>query len=337
MSDDVTTSSVAQQRSWLARLLSSGWLRLSIAAVVIGALIYFNRIDFGVLAASLKAWPWLLGALLLMIPPIAIVSYRFMLLLTTLGIEASFRQALRWTMIGSFFDLAMPSSTGGDIVKAGYVLNHVGAGRRTRAIMAVGFDRVIGMLGLFLLAGVAGVLGWNALRDLPARNLVVAMPFAIGVAFLVIFRIAGARYLHDHPRLNRWLSSHIWGQRLKQLIASFNALREKPARLAFALTLSILNHVFWCASLLLIAIALGNAVPLIKAFVVFPLAIFTNIFGVAGGFGVGTAGFDLLLSNLLSIKNGAAIGLLFQLLGVLWRLGGLPFYLASARDSQMRS
>jgi len=94
------------------------------------------------------------------------------------------------------------------------------------------------------------------------------------MGLLIAFRIAGARHLYHHPLVNRWLSSHAWGLRLKQLIGSFNALRERPRYLFVTLGLSMLNHVFWCASLLLVAIALGNAVSPMKGFVVFPLAIF---------------------------------------------------------------
>ena len=104
-------------------------------------------------------------------------------------------------------------------------------------------------------------------------------------------------------------------------------MRENPKILFSALGLSLLNHVFWCTSLLFIAIAIGNVVSPLKGFVVFPLAIFGGVFGVAGGFGFGTAAFDFLLSNLLAIQNGALIGLIFQVIGALSRLLGLPFYL----------
>ena len=73
----------------------------------------------------------------------------------------------------------------------------------------------------------------------------------------------------------------------------------------------------------------GTHVALVPGFVVFPLAIFGHIFGVAGGFGVGTAAFDLFLSQLLGISNGALIGLLFQSLSAIARLAGLPFCLLS--------
>ena len=81
------------------------------------------------------------------------------------GITVGFLQATRWTMIGSFFDLAMPSSNGGDVIKAGFIIKHVGAGQRIRAVMAVAFDRVLGLLGLFLLASIVSITGWGHKGD----------------------------------------------------------------------------------------------------------------------------------------------------------------------------
>jgi len=237
-------------------------------------------------------------------------------------------------MVGSFFDLAMPSSNGGDFVKAGYVVKHVGAGLRTRAVMAVAFDRIIGLLGLFLLATVVSIIGWDVLEDLPARHLIIGIAFMAGIGPLVLFRIAGSRRLYNNPSINRWLLAHNWGLRLKQMIGSFNVLRENPRILFATLGLSMLNHVFWCMSLLFIAYAVGNAVSPVKGFIVFPLAIFGGVFGVAGGFGLGTAAFDFLLSHLLLIQNGALIGLLFQAIGALSRLLGLPFYLAGIQSGE---
>ncbi len=318
-------------------ILSSNTLKLLIALCVIGSLAYFNRIELDDLSALGETWPWLLGAFLLMLPPCLIVSYRFKLVLLSQGINVPFRLALRWTMVGYFFDLAMPSSNGGDIVKVGYVLGYVGAGPRTRAILAVGFDRVIGMLGLFLLALTVGAIGWDILESMPGRNLILFLILTLTIFPLLLLRVIGSRKIYHNPDLNRWLDSHKWGRWLRQIVGSFNAVREDPLTVIMTLMLSMLNHVFWCSSLLLIAFATGNVIPPINGFVVFPLAIFSNIFGVAGGFGFGTAGFDLILSKLLSVQNGALIGLLFQTLSAFSRLFGLPFYLQLNKTHDQKS
>ena len=321
----------------IRRAVRSVWFKAAVAAVVVGLLFAFNRIEPQALLQLGKTWPWLLGALALMLPPFVIVSYRFQIILRAQGVEVSLREALRWTMIGSFFDLAMPSSNGGDLVKAGYVVKYVGPGLRTRAVMAVLFDRVLGLLGLFLLASVVSIFGWSVVRDIPARNLLLLCLFGASFGALLGFRIIGARRLYNAPFLQKLFAKGVWGARIRQLVGAFNELRERPASMAAALALSMFNHMFWCLALLCIARAVGDQVDWIKGFVVFPLAIFSNIFGVAGGFGLGTAAFDLFLSHLLDIGNGALIGLLFQSLGALSRLAGLPFYLGASRSGQLQA
>lgn len=322
-------------KSAVRAVVRSIWFKIAIAALVVGLLLVFNRVDWGVLAKLSDTWPWLLAAFLLMLPPYAIVSVRFLVILRSQGVGVSFREAIRWTMIGSFFDLAMPSSNGGDLIKAGYVVRHVGAGMRTRAVMAVLIDRVLGLLGLFLLASVVSVLGWSVVREMPARGALLVCLFGGSIGALIGFRVIGSRTLFSHPALQKRFESGAWGLRARQLIGSFNELREHPRYLVGALALSVFNHVFWCVSLLCIARAVGNRVDWIKGFVVFPLAIFSNIFGVAGGFGIGTAAFDLFLSQLLGIANGALIGLLFQGLSAISRLAGLPYYLSAAHSNSL--
>jgi uncharacterized protein (TIRG00374 family) len=314
--------------SILARILSSVWLRICVAAAIIFFLAYSNRLDWRqILSIFPTRWPWLAGAFVLMLPPFLIVSYRFELVLLSQGLKVPFSLATRWTMIGAFFDLVMPSSNGGDAVKASYVVSYIGAGYRTRGIMAVAFDRVIGLLGLFLLASISGLLGWKAIEDLPSRPTVVFMALITSLGVLAFLRLAGSRRLYHHPSLDRLLNRYAWGSYVRKLVATFNALRERPALLVSTLGLSILNHIFWCAALFCIAEAMGHHVDLVKGFLVFPLALFSNVFGIAGGFGVGTAGFALFFSKLLNIDNGAVIGLIFQSLCALCRLLGLPFYL----------
>lgn len=315
-------------RAWM-RILKSPWLKVALAVGVIYALVAFNRIGLDSFAGLAQRWGWLVLAFALMLPTYALVSYRFWRVLRNQGIDVSFRLALRWTMVGSFFDIAMPSNSGGDVIKAGYIVRHVGAGMRTKGVMAVAFDRVLGLLGLFMLAGVTSIAGWSVVRVMPGSTQVLLFLALVSFGSLLFFRIVGARRLYTNARFRKAVERLPAGARLYSIIGSVNSLREKPADFFTVLGLSMLNHVFWCASLLCITVAFGLNVGPILAFTVFPLAIFSNVFGFAGGFGVGTAAFDLIFAKLLDVHVGAAIGLTFQMLSALSRLTGLPFYLAS--------
>lgn len=322
-------SAPSQRPVWI-RILTSAWTKVALASAVIYALVAFNRIDPQAFAGLSHTWGWLVFAFFLMLPPYLIVSYRFWLVLRNQGIKVPLGLAVRWTMIGSFFDIAMPSSSGGDVVKAGYIVRHVGSGWRTKGVMAVAFDRVLGLLGLFLLAGVTSIAGWNIVRTMPGSKELLTFLVLVCFGSLFFFRIMGARRLYNNPSFQKLLERLPLGSRIYKMIGSFNSLREYPKKFLAVLGLSMLNHVFWCASLLCITIAFSKPVDPVLGFTVFPLAIFSNVFGFAGGFGVGTAAFDLIFSRLLDVHIGAAIGLTFQTLSGMSRLVGLPFYLTSS-------
>lgn len=328
------TAPLPAVRPLWARVLTSGWTKAVLAAAVIYALMAFNRIDWTVFAGVAENWIWLVLAFVLMLPPYFIVSYRFWLVLRNQGIVTSFTTAVRWTMIGSFFDIAMPSNSGGDVVKAAYIIRHVGPGLRTKGVMAVAFDRVLGLLGLFLLAGITSIAGWKVVLSINSGGHLLIFLITVCLGTLAFFRIVGSRRLRNSRRLRTFLERLPAGHRIYNLIQCFNALREKPRDLIAVLSLSVLNHIFWCAALLCITYAFAQSLQLILGFVVFPLAIFSNVFGFAGGFGVGTAAFDVIFSRLLDIHVGAAIGLTFQILSVLSRLTGLPFYLAGREKNR---
>lgn len=334
-SAETETATIAQapQPGW-KRALRSPLTKVAIAIIALSLLAYFNRIKPEAFHGLSERWPWLLAAFALMLPPYAIVSYRFWLVLRIQGIAANKAQATRWTMIGSFFDVCMPSSSGGDVMKAGYVVRHAGKGWKTRSIMAVAFDRILGLLGLFLLAWFASVAGWSMVRDLPqASALIVFLTMVCGGALLA-FRILGSQFIQKSTRIQSLIPRLPAGRQIGNFIGTFHALRKQRGLFWAALGLSVLNHLCWCSSLLCICTAVNMSVQPIQGLIVFPLAIFGNLFGFAGGFGVGTAAFDLLFHQLLSLQGGAVVGLLFQVLGALSRLTGLPFFLWSKQHPE---
>ena len=114
--------------------------------------------DMSLLAAGL--------AMVVLIYPMQ--TCRWWLLMRCRGLDVSLYKSFRLLMVGAFFNLCMPGMTGGDVVKAYYAARN--SGRRADAVMSVVFDRISGLLGLVLLAGVAGLfmLGHPVARQITA-------------------------------------------------------------------------------------------------------------------------------------------------------------------------
>ena len=69
------------------------------------------------------------------------------------------RAAILLGFIGNVFNLVIPGAVGGDLIKAAYLVRmHV---KKTQAIASMVIDRILGLLGLFILAAIAGALAWS--------------------------------------------------------------------------------------------------------------------------------------------------------------------------------
>jgi len=101
------------------------------------------RMDWGQLArafANLRSGPWLVAlALYLLIQ--AVSSLRWQLLARPLGFGGPWGRYLAYYFIGMFFNLVLPTSVGGDVVRAWYLARQDGdepmTGRRLGAFLSV--------------------------------------------------------------------------------------------------------------------------------------------------------------------------------------------------------
>ena len=79
--------------------------------------------------------------------------------------------------IGMVFNLVIPGAVGGDLIKAAYLVRM--RIRKTQAIASMVIDRILGLLGLFILAAIAGGFAWG-LAPTDVRKLIMAAWVAVG-------------------------------------------------------------------------------------------------------------------------------------------------------------
>lgn len=85
--------------------------------------------------------PLLLAGLAVFAPVFLIGSLRWMVLMRARGIEIGYLRACRLTMAGQFFNLCMPGTTGGDVMKAYYATR--ATHQRADAVISVAVDLLI--------------------------------------------------------------------------------------------------------------------------------------------------------------------------------------------------
>ena len=280
------------------------------------------RMDWGQLArafANVRAGPWLL-ALALYLPIQAVSSLRWQLLARPLGFGGPWGRYLALYFIGMFFNLVLPTSVGGDMVRAWYLARQDGddpvTGRRLGAFLSVFADRASGLAVLVAVACAAALC-----CPVPLPAWVTGSVAAVGAAALL-----GLAALPVLPWLQAVLPAH---GRLRRL-ADGAALYLRHRRLLFGATaLSVVVQVANVVLVWLVGEALGLPVPPLYYGVFVPLVSLLTLLPVSvNGMGLREAGTVLLLAP-LGVGRAEAVALSLLTFAVLTAasLTGLGFYL----------
>jgi len=330
-----TTQSVRHAGSPMARALKAA-AKLAFVGGILLYLVYSGKLRLEALADLRHSWIWLVYAFALFLPQFFLCAVRYRLLLGALKLPGSLGQAFSWTMIGSFFDLAMPLSNGGDLVKAYYVARHAGRGRRSLAVLSVLLDRIVGLLALFVFAWLVCLFAGRQVDDNPQLLRLSRVLLFVCAGSVVLFCILVSPALERSAWRQRLMHRLPYHEKFEALYVAFAGLRRHWAILSVMMGLSLIVQILGCAGILCLAQGLSftdlsshqpAGLELVPTLVVLPLAVFLNTFGVAGGLGAGELAFQWLFEHALGLGGGANLALAFHGLFAFTRLLGIPFVL----------
>jgi len=309
------------------------WIRMaakiSLAAALLIWMISSGKLDLSRLAGTTTHWPQLLAIVTIYYVEIYVMAWRWNLLLGTQGLELGSQQAFSLTMIGCLFNVVIPGTVGGDIIR-GYYVGRLAAGRTPEAFATILMDRVVGLLGLLVLAAAAGMFNFEMTME--SRALEALCLFAIisaafgGLGLALVVATGGRSIILGKWRANRWVASSI------KAIGTLASYRRNPRVLAIALAASVFNQALSCLAFYFAVQALdGPPVSWRYFFLLVPLGLMTSALPISpAGVGVGQAAFFTLFAIIPgdSGKLGADAYTVFQLLLILVYLTGFYPYLA---------
>jgi uncharacterized membrane protein YbhN (UPF0104 family) len=234
---------------------------------------------------------WLLAGAVYIVAQV-VSSLRWQLLSAPLGFVEPWWSYLSFYFIGMFFNLLLPTSVGGDVVRALYL--SAGQPRRSQAVLSVLADRGTGLAVLVAVACTAGIFvplpGWM-------RGILIAL--AVGM-------LLGVACLPALPLVRRL---PFVGARLGRLVESARIYLDRPGLLAVSTLLSIVVQLAGILQGWLIARGLGLNVPLGYMAVVVPLVALLTLIPISvSGMGLREFGMILLLAP-LGVTSAAAVTL----------------------------
>jgi uncharacterized protein (TIRG00374 family) len=297
-------------------------LRPACSLVILAVLA--RRLDWDKVAdafAHLHWGLWLLGVLLYVVTQVA-SSLRWQWLSRPLGFERPLAHYFAFYFIGMFFNLGLPTSVGGDVVRAWYL--DAGSGRRMGAFLSVFVERLSGLLVLVIIACVADLLCPVPLPvwiHLTVWGLAGGAVVALAALFIVgRLRWPFVRFRALHDRLARFN---------KQLCAALLLYIRLPRLLIVTTLLSLAVQAGNVVLVWLIAVALGADVPFFFCWILMPVVALLTLLPIFfNGMGVREEATAMMLAPLGVGKDMAvALAVLWFFAQVTASLGGVGFYL----------
>jgi uncharacterized membrane protein YbhN (UPF0104 family) len=268
------------------------------------------RLDFWLAAVGVYLGAQLLSGL------------RWQLLARPLGFQESLRRFTAFYFIGMYFNLLLPTSVGGDVIRA-WCLDGK-KGRRLNAFVSVLVDRISGLIILLLVACV-GV----AVYPQPLPVLVVGSVWGMAAGALLGILLM--------PVLTRWLGDSRF-ERLSQLAEGVQFYLRHPGLMLGTAALSLLVQLANVVLVWLVGLAIGVPVPAAYYLILVPLVTLLTMLPISlNGMGIREWTTSLFLQP-LGVSQGAALCLAllwFLVLTAVSLVGGLV-YLFGGRWATLR-
>jgi uncharacterized protein (TIRG00374 family) len=248
----------------------------SVFRLVVGIVLGYGLIHFTLKSTGGDLWnevvqarsSLLLLALLFYGVILCLTIYRWNLLLRVQEVRLRAWDLIRLTMIGVFFNLAIPGAVGGDLLKMGLVANQA-KDKKAEAVLTIMVDRALGILGLFIVASVMLLIYLPFLLGLSQEyRLIQIAAFTVGLGSLggvfVITLVELRQTITRFPLIARIIN---YGARklpssfvstLARLVNALELYRRNRGTIVGAIALSVLVHSCLAIDLFIVGASVGE-------------------------------------------------------------------------------
>jgi uncharacterized membrane protein YbhN (UPF0104 family) len=304
-------------------------VKLAVSAALLALL--FSKVDVGRLWASVAraSVPWMLAAMAVYFTTVVASTWRWRLLLDAQGVHLGGRTLLGSYLVANFFSNFLPSNIGGDVIRIRDTAKP--AASKTLATAVVLTDRVIGVIGLALVAAIGATIGAATVGHAPSPIwpswLWAGFILAAAVSAPAVLAPTGVTRLLQplavlHPE---WV-----GGRIDTLTGVLQRFRGRPAALASCFGGAVYVQAGLVVYYLLVVYALHINVRLVDLAVIVPLSFIVQMLPVSvNGFGVREATFSLYLARLgVPIESSVLMSLVAAAIIMVFSLTGAAVYVA---------
>ena len=255
---------------------------------------------------------------------VLMISARLQLVLFGEGIRIAFTRVIQLSFIGYFFNNFMPTSVGGDVVKAYYVYKQTN--QAGKSFIAVFMDRLLGLFSFVIIALVAVLVSWKNIDPMFKKIIFVLAGIGFVVSFLIINKTLASFMLNLLSRV-KFLNL---GEKLSKVYAAVHDYRNKKRLILSVVLVSIASQAVYFFVVYLLGKSLGSSIKLGSVFLIMPLVSVVCLLPSIGGLGFREGAIVLLFGPFIGTDDAFSLSiLLLATLLVLGVIGAIVYVSAS--------
>lgn len=307
----------------MKKVLSSA-IRAFISIFFIILLLYIMRDKYPQIIkafASTKVLIFLLG-ILFFIFAIFVASVRLKLIIEAQEIRVTFKESVSLTFIGYFFNNFLPTSIGGDVVKAYYLSRKTD--NKTSSYASVFVDRIIGLVTMILMAFLALFFVREGVVDNTIKYIVYFITLGSLLAIIFMTNEKLAKKFSFLLFLARPIE-----EKLKKLYEIIHRYQYKKTLMLKSFAISFASQFLFFTSFGIVALSIGARIPVKDILIKMPIVSMMSLLPSVNGLGIREGSTVALFGPLTGQDRAFAVSILWLLvLLCVSVIGGLIYALS---------
>ncbi|MFH1359644.1 MAG: lysylphosphatidylglycerol synthase transmembrane domain-containing protein [Candidatus Omnitrophota bacterium] len=296
------------------------FLRFGLSTVLLVYL--FHKIDTQKMSETLKNADLryiVLGALVFLVIH-CFLLIRWLIFIKALNLKIPFSSIVRYFFIGLFFNLFLPTSTGGDVVKTLFLFKDTE--HKAEAVATVVADRLFGFISIALVATVAFIFGHRLIDD---NSILWLIGILAGACFMITLVLFNEKLYSFCCRIFRPFPSI--EEKLMNFHYAIALLKGKHSTIVWTVGISCFTQLLLAVSFYFVAKAFGQHISFGYFPIFVPIICVISSLPSIGGLGVRDVGSAYLFTKTGMVASVAvSMSLMSFLYMVLIGLIGGVFY-----------
>lgn len=304
-------------------------IRVLISVGLIAFLFWLMRGSLGDVAATIKKVnkPLLFLSFIIYAGSISLLGVRLKFIMTAQRLHITLRRAAYLTFIGFFFNNFLPTSAGGDVVKAYYAVKWTH--KKMPTIACIILDRIIGTFTFFVMAFMAYLFIKVAFADKLIKTFIAVTAIASLVIIAMLFnkRIAGSI-----PFIGAIFRMFNLEEKMKGIYEVLHNYKAHPRLLLNAVFISVALQIATFSAVYVIARGLNVLLPFKYVLLLMPIICTASMAPSINGLGVREGSFVFFFGPIIGKEEAFALSILW--LGVSFGVSliGGALYLIGSKE-----